>query len=234
MTVLVAPLLDFFCFYRNTFFDLELRRRIDPSSLHGYLISIAAVWLLRRHWVFTRTTNDQQISKYDFGFGIVASTAEIILHLFHRTDSRYFARRNRDASAVDRAAVVLGRSHRGKKPEHCCAVSDLHGAVAVFVAAADQQITSALRECNFRSNTRALRLIRASKRLHLPGHILEITQDCRGIRQITVFLEMCGGRKIHTATKLAFSIPIAVLANTLRITMTGLITWPRMGNRSVA
>lgn len=67
--------------------------------------------------------------------------------------------------------------------------------------------------------------------LHLPGHVLEVAQGCSGIRQITVFLGisvflgLVGGSRIHTATMLAFSIPIAVLANTLRITMTGLITW---------
>ena len=65
--------------------------------------------------------------------------------------------------------------------------------------------------------------------LRLPGQTVEVAEGCSGLRQITLFLAMSvfvgllHRRRVVWLPLLVLSIPVAVLANTVRITLTGLI-----------
>lgn len=228
---LTAALLAYF--YRHTAVDLELRWRIDPSSSHGYLIPIATAWLFRRRWLLTPSVDDQVVSKSEFVCGVVAVVTGVLLHLVAALTT---------AVSVDGAGLVLlavgllwcwagrtGARSFGPAILFLIFIVPLPFAWQQTVGEFLQHFVSATSEAAL--GLCGLVVHREGYMLHLPGHVLEVAQGCSGIRQITVFLGisvflgLVGGSRIHTATMLAFSIPIAVLANTLRITMTGLITW---------
>lgn len=231
LAIVVAAL--FVVFYRGTFVDLEIRWRIDPSSSHGYLIPIAAAWLFHGRWFNTQRINAQKIPKPEFAYGIAALGAGLMLHLVATLTGAL----SLDGFGLVLAAFGLLWCWGGR------AGARTFGAAVLFLIflvplpfAWQQPIGEFLQHFVSATSEAALGLCglvvhREGYMLHLPGHVLEVAQGCSGIRQITVFLGisvflgLVGGNRIHCATMLAFSIPIAVLANTLRITMTGLITW---------
>lgn len=220
-------------FYQRTLVDLELRWRIDPSSSHGYLISIAAAWLFHRRWSLNQQITSRRISKLEFACGIVAVVTGVMLHLVAVLVG---------ALSVDGAGLVLAAFGMlwcwgGRLAAKTFGTTVLFLIFMVPLPFAWQQPTGEFLQHFVSATSEAslglcgLVVHREGYMLHLPGHVLEVAQGCSGIRQITVFLGistflgMVGGSRIHCATMLAFSIPIAILANTLRITTTGLITW---------
>jgi len=231
LAALTAALLTYF--YRHTAVDLELRWRIDPSSSHGYLIPIATVWLFRRRWLLTPRVDDQVVPMSEFVCGVVAVVTGAVLHLVATLTT---------AVSLDGAGLVLlaigllwcwagrtGARSFGPAILFLLFMVPLPFSWQQPVGEFLQHFVSATSEASL--GLCGLVVHREGYMLHLPGHVLEVAQGCSGIRQITVFLGisvflgLVGGSRIHTATMLTFSIPIAVLANTLRITMTGLITW---------
>lgn len=231
LSVVVAAM--FAVFYRRTFVDLELRWRIDPSSSHGYLIPFAAAWLFHRRWLNTQRINALKISTPDFATGITAFVTGLMLHFV----AVLVGALSLDGAGLVLAAFGLLWCWGGR------AAARTFGSTVLFLIflvplpfAWQQPIGEFLQHFVSATSEAALGLCglvvhREGYMLHLPGHVLEVAQGCSGIRQITVFLGisvflgLVGGSRIHCATMLVFSIPIAVLANTLRITMTGLITW---------
>jgi exosortase len=231
LTILTGALLVLF--YRHTGVDLEIRWRIDPSSSHGYLIPIAAVWLFRRRWLLTPSIGDQAIPKSEFVCGVVAVVTGVVLHLVAALTTSL----SLDGAGLVLLTVGLLWCWGGRTAARNFGPAVLFLIFMVPLPFSWQQpVGEFLQHFVSATSEAALGLCglvvhREGYMLHLPGHVLEVAQGCSGIRQITVFLGisvflgLVGGSRMHAATMLAFSIPIAVLANTLRITMTGLITW---------
>lgn len=68
--------------------------------------------------------------------------------------------------------------------------------------------------------------------IHLPGQTMHVAQACSGLRQLTAFLAMAACAAIlvrrplwYRGTLLASAVPIAVLVNVIRVTLTGLVTF---------
>jgi exosortase/archaeosortase family protein len=76
-----------------------------------------------------------------------------------------------------------------------------------------------------------LPIYREGYMLHLPGSVLEVAQGCSGLRQTMVylgigtFLGLIGGSRLHCAVLLLLSLPVAIVANTIRITAMGLLVY---------
>ena len=73
--------------------------------------------------------------------------------------------------------------------------------------------------------------------LHLPGQTMHVAQACSGLRQLTAFLAMaaCAALLVqrpmwYRGTLLMSAVPIALLINILRVTITGVLTYHGYGD----
>jgi len=73
--------------------------------------------------------------------------------------------------------------------------------------------------------------------LHLPGQTMHVAQACSGLRQLTAFLAMaaCAALLVerpmwYRLTLLMSAVPIAILINILRVTITGILTYYGLGH----
>lgn len=73
-------------------------------------------------------------------------------------------------------------------------------------------------------------VLRDGNLIHLPGQTMHVAEACSGLRQLTAFLAICACAALlmprprwYRVLLLCSSIPIAVLINILRVTITGLM-----------
>jgi exosortase len=227
----LASLALIFC---ETFIQLELRWRIDPSYSHGYLVPVISIWLAFqgvRHiggWAKLK----ENVTADDLLLGGTTLLVGLLLH---------FAGWLLNLLLVDVFGLVLIMRSLlwlagGRK-----AVEAFGFAVLFLILMAplplnwQQWLASSLQNLVSHLSAVILTLLgipvaREGYLLHLPGQTLEVAEACSGIRQLTAFLALTVAYVAQTRPSFwsAFlwilsSLPIAIAANTLRIVLTGVI-----------
>ena len=219
--------------YWPTFRELEERWRMDPSWSHGYAVVPACLWLM---WSIAKRTGSLWRGDVAVSEVVVGVLAVLVGLGLHGTANLYFVR-PLTLDAVSFVLTLLGLlwivgGRVGART---------YGGAVLFLMfmvplpfSWQQPLAEHLQHLVSITSETLLSLCgvpvhREGYLLRLPGQTIEVAEGCSGLRQITLFLAMSvflgllNRRRDVWLPLLMLSIPVAVFANTLRITLTGLI-----------
>ena len=219
--------------YWPTFRELEGRWRNDPSWSHGYAVVPACLWLM---WSIAQRAGLPWRSEVSVSEILTGSLAVLVGIGLHGVSNLSFTR-PLSLDAVSFVVTLLGLLWivGGR-----VGARTFGGAVLFLVFMVplpftwQQPLAEHLQHLVSITSESLLSLFgvpvhREGYLLRLPGQTVEVAEGCSGLRQITLFLAMSvflglvNRRRSVWLPLLMLSIPVAVFANTLRITMTGLI-----------
>lgn len=219
--------------YWPTFRELEERWRMDPSWSHGYAVVPASLWLM---WSIAKRSGSLWRGDVAVSEVVVGVLAVLVGLGLHGTANLYLVR-PLSLDAVSFVLTLLGLLWivGGR-----VGARTFGGAVLFLVFMIplpfswQQPLAEHLQHLVSITSEALLSLFgvpvhREGYLLRLPGQTVEVAEGCSGLRQITLFLAMSvflgllNRRRGVWLPLLVLSIPVAVIANTLRITMTGLI-----------
>ncbi len=219
--------------YWPTFRELEERWRNDPSWSHGYAVVPACLWLM---WSIAQRAGLPWRSEVSVSDTLAGSFAVLVGIGLHGVSNLSFTR-PLSLDAVSFVVTLLGLLwiFGGR-----VGARTFGGAVLFLVFMVplpftwQQPLAEHLQHLVSITSETLLSLFgvpvhREGYLLRLPGQTVEVAEGCSGLRQITLFLAMSvfwglvNRRRCVWLPLLMLSIPVAVFANTLRITMTGLI-----------
>ena len=219
--------------YWPTFRELEERWRNDPSWSHGYAVVPACLWLM---WSIAQRAGMPWRNEVSVSEILAGSLAVLVGIGLHGVSNLSFTR-PLSLDAVSFVVTLLGLlwivgGRVGART---------FGGVVLFLVFMvplpftwQQPLAEHLQHLVSITSEALLSLFgvpvhREGYLLRLPGQTVEVAEGCSGLRQITLFLAMSvflglvNRRRSVWLPLLMLSIPVAVFANTLRITMTGLI-----------
>ena len=219
--------------YWPTLRELEYRWRMDPSWSHGYAIIPAFLVLLRSIGQSAGTPWRARVADSDIAVGAFAVVIGLGLH---GVASLYFMR-PLSLDAVGLVVTLLGilwivGGRLGARTFGGAVLFLLFMVPLPFTW--QQPLAERLQHLVSITSETLLSLCgvpvhREGYLLRLPGQTVEVAEGCSGLRQITLFLAMSvfigllHRRRTVWLPLLVLSIPVAVFANTVRITLTGLV-----------
>lgn len=216
--------------YAETFRQLELRWSSDPSWSHGYLVLPACGLLLYQAWQRGGPFWNGGVDLRDTLVGLAAVVVGLGVH------ASASVTRQVSLDAVSLVLAVLGGlwicGGRSAAPRFAGAALFLLFMVPLPFSW-QQPLAEALQHQVSVAAEAVLSLCgvtvsREGYLLLLPGQTLEVAEGCSGLRQVTVFLGMSVFLALRGAPRRGFgialvllSMPVALIANTLRVVLTG-------------
>jgi exosortase len=216
---------------------LEVRWRIDPSASHGYFVPLAAIYILVRRLRTKELSLPEFTRRFDVAVGLTAVLTGILSHLVGT-----LLNENSTGVAIDGFGLILvllgllwifGGETSARRFRAAVMflvfMIPLPFALQQPIGEALQQAVSVTSEASL--SLMGLPIYREGFMLHLPGSELEVAEGCSGIRQTMVFLGigaflgLVGGSRIQCVVLLLLSLPVAIVANTIRITAMGLLVY---------
>jgi len=218
--------------YWPTLVELAAVWEIDPNYSHGYLVAPLSLFFAWRTWKLGARPVAEQVAWRDQALGLALLGVGLGLHAL----AWFLGHLLYDVLSL--TCVLLGTL--------CCmgglpAVRGYGFAVAFLVFMAPLPMSwhekLAVPMQRLASDTSALLLhvggvpvFREGYLLHLPGYRAEVGAACSGLRQITSFVLLSTAAaylaKLSAASRVmlvAASFPIAILSNTFRIVLTGVV-----------
>ncbi len=216
--------------YFRTGSMLEVVWRIDPSASHGYFVPFLAAYIVSQRLRSTDLSLPEFTRRFDVALGVVVMLTGISLHLLATLVTGLAI----DGGGLILVLLGLVRVFGGEKSARRFSPAVLFLAFMIPLPLVVQQpIGETLQSAVSVASETALfslglPVYREGYMLYLPGHALEVAQGCSGLRQIMVFtgigtfLGLIGGSRLHCVVMLLLTLPVAIIANTIRITAMGM------------
>ena len=217
--------------YSSTAQSLIVRWQVDPAWSHGYAV-VAVFPFLLCHFAKQsgRLPWQPRVLTRDYVIGLLTLTTGLLWHFVGRLGVESL-----DATGLVIVLVGLVWVLGGRVAARAFSGSVLFLLFMVpWPFAWQQPVAESLQHLVAVTSHALLSLggvpiHRAGYLLLLPGQTVEVAEGCSGLRQITVFvalsvfLGLIGGHRGRGWALVALSLPIAILANTLRIASTVVI-----------
>lgn len=218
--------------YWPTFTELVKIWNFDPTYSHGFVVPVVSAVIGYWGWSQWREKKLPQVTKREVVTGIVVICAGIALHVFALFASTLLF----DVVSlilVLRGAMLIagGQSLRhalGFAALFLIFMAPLPTAVYQPIAIFMQQVVSSVSSVLLDSC--GVPCYREGYFVHLPGYTMEVGEACSGLRQLTAVLALAaaigyfsGRGAAYRWTLVLLSIPIAIIANCIRVVLTGFI-----------
>jgi len=231
VSVVVSALLGML--YFQTLATLEHHWSLDPSASHGYFVPFLAAYLIIQRLQSKDLMIPEFTRRMDVAVGLALVVFGVWVHLLATLVTGY---------SMDGAGLVLalfgllwvfsGRPaalRYGPAVFFLLFMVPLPFSIQQPVGETLQHIVSITSEATL--SFLGIPLYREGYMLHLPGSVLEVAPGCSGLRQTMVFvglgtfLGLLGANRVHCVMLLLLSLPVAVVANTIRIAVMGLLAY---------
>lgn len=233
IAIVVAPIVVLLlAIYSRQAVELPRIWSIDPNYSHGFLVPLVALALAWRTWKADQSLGDFDPTPRDVALG----TSRIALGLMLHAVAWFIYHRLLDTLSLicvlRGLTLMLGgaRCYRAFGPATLFLIFmvPLPQAWMDTLAIALQQWASSISTlmlgwCN-------VPVFREGNLINLPGYTMEVGEACSGLRQIMSMVALSAALACYSGRCAAFrwslgflSIPLAVLANSLRVLLTGFI-----------
>ena len=212
-----------------------LRWDVDPASSHGYVVPLAVGYLVWQRWQTTRPHLPEVIPRVTLVTGGLSVLTGVLFHLYLVPalepgitvfpDGLCFV-----VTVLGLLLLVAGPvTGKDYLPTFLLLFFMVPLPLSWQQPGADllQQIVAWTSEISLW--TLGQTVYREGYVLHLPGTVLEVAEGCSGLRQLVVFIGIGAFFGVHSGNArqatclILLSLPVSIAANTLRITLTGLI-----------
>jgi exosortase len=212
-----------------------MRWDTDPASSHGWLVPLAVIWLVWRRWQVSRDAIPDRVPARTVVTGCCSLLAGTLLYLYLlpalSPASTLFPAGLGFVVAVLGLLLVVAGPDVGRVYLPPCLLLFF---MVPLPFAAQQPVAESLQQTVAWTSETAIWLLghpvyREGYILHLADTVLEVAAGCSGLGQFMVFVAIgafCGvysGNTRQGVILVALALPVSVLANTMRITMTALI-----------
>ena len=218
--------------YWRTAHSLVLRWNVDPSWSHGYAVVLAFPFMMWHVGRRAGTPWRPEIPLSDWATGAVTFSIALLLHGTSRlgVNVEWLDGAGFVVLVLGTVWIIGGR-----------VAARSFGTTVLFLLfmvpwpfSWQQSLAESLQHLVSITAQGALTTLgipvhRVGYLLMLPGQTVEVAEGCSGLRQITVFfalsafIGLMSGQRGLCAVLLLLSLPVAIAANTLRITATGLL-----------
>ncbi len=212
-----------------------LRWDSDPASSHGWLVPLAVAWLAWRRWKSSRDTIPDRVATRTVAIGIASVVGGVLVHLYFlpalSPASTLFPAGLAFVVAVFGLILVVAGSDVGRiyMPAFLLLLF-----MVPLPFALQQPIAESLQLTVAWTSEMSLWLLgqpvyREGYILHLPDSVLEVASGCSGLGQFMVFVAIGAFCGVYSSSArqgiilVLLALPVSVVANTLQITLTGLI-----------
>jgi exosortase len=216
--------------YATTFRDLAAAWDIDPNYSHGYAVPIVSLLFAWRIGQSFGWPTRSEVQRRPWLLGLSALIVGLALHVAAQFVSNLFFDVVSLVCVLRGTILCLGGQSAarafGFPVWFLIFMAPLPMAWYQPVAVLLQQIVSGI--STWFLNVTTVPAFQEGFRIHLPGYTMEVGEACSGLRQLTAVVALAAaighlsGRRAWFGWTLAIlSLPIAVLANGLRVMVSG-------------